>query len=104
MAVGMNSHPKQTVIFLRLSVLGLLGLENPDDPDIDQTPDVRRCVHEYHDVEWIAITPKGGGDEPESNGNIMPSGNSPPNLKCSESGSYLNLLRKPFGVSIIALH
>src|SRR5690349_8731858 len=47
-------------------------------------------------------SPRVDGMKPKSNGNIIPSGSRPPSMNRFVSGSYLNLLRLPFGVSMIA--
>src|SRR4029077_7901871 len=40
-------------------------LDDADDPDIHQAPDVRRSIQKDHDVEWIAVVSERGGDKTE---------------------------------------
>jgi hypothetical protein len=59
----MNGDSKQPVILFGFPVLRLFGVDNTDDPNLDQAPDVRGRVHKHHDIERIAVVCERRGNE-----------------------------------------
>src|SRR4051812_36321343 len=56
----------QAVVALALAVaLGLLGLDDADQPRRHNAPDKRRFVHQDEHVQRVAVLTAGGGDVPE---------------------------------------
>ena len=55
MIVRMNSHARKPVVPLRLSALSLLRLNNPDNPNLHQTSNMRRRIHQHHHVERVTV-------------------------------------------------
>jgi len=65
MTVGMYGDSDQAVILRGLAVLRLLGLNETDQADVQNAPDVRWFVHQHHDVDRIAIGSLGGRHKTE---------------------------------------
>ncbi len=63
--VGMNRDSDQAIVPDCLVIFCLLGFDHPDDPHPEDTTDMRRLVHQDHDVQRVAILPYRGRNEPE---------------------------------------
>jgi hypothetical protein len=56
------------VLFLGPSVLRLLGVDDTDNPDMDQAADMSGRIHQHHDVERVAASPRVYGINPKRMG------------------------------------
>jgi hypothetical protein len=65
----------------------LVGLDDTHEADVEETSDVGGFVHEYENVERVAVFARVEGMKPKSKGKSMPSGSKPPSLNKFDSGS-----------------
>ena len=87
MVIRVHGHSDEPVVTFGFSVFGLIRFDDSDQADLDEATDVRRSVHENHDIERSPSSPSVEGMKPKSNGNIIPWGRRPPNMNEFESGS-----------------
>src|SRR4051794_2001909 len=65
MAPRVRRDGDESVVPFGLAVLGLLGLDDPDEVRGHEAADEGRLIHQYEDVERVAVLTRGRGHEPE---------------------------------------
>jgi hypothetical protein len=64
----MNRHANQAIVPRAFAILNLIGFNHPNDPDIHQAANVRRLIHEHHDIQRVAVFGQRARDKTEIKG------------------------------------
>lgn len=83
----MDRYADQAVVYDSCVLVGLLRFNHSYKPDVYKTADMCGFVHKDQNIQRIAILTQGRWDETEIIKKSEPSGNRPPSLKISDSGS-----------------
>src|SRR4051812_31114063 len=85
MRAGMGCDRKQAVVGHPIpAILALLGLDHPDKPDGDHTPDRDGLIHEHQYIQRVAVLAQRGRDEAEIVRKRATSGMTPASLKAAQ--------------------
>jgi len=63
--IRVHGHSDEPVVTFGFSVFGLIRFDDSDQADLDEATDVRRSVHENHDIERVSVLAKRGRNEAE---------------------------------------
>ncbi len=102
--VGVDRNPDQPVVRKCLAIFRLPGFDYSDQADVQKTDDVSGSSINTMTSSGSPSSARVDGMKPKSWGKESPSARTPPRPNRRDAASYRNLLRRPFGVSMIALH
>jgi hypothetical protein len=84
--MGVQRDGEEAVVAHLLAVwFGLLRLDRPDEPRLDQATGGNAFVEQQEDIERVAILAE--GTKPKSKGKTAPAGSTPPRVKTASSPS-----------------
>src|SRR5690348_5394693 len=87
MLIGVDADAHQPVVRLRLALLRLLRPDDADQTHLDKQPACAGASINTRISRGSPSSARVDGIKPKSNGNIMPSGSRPANMKRLVSGS-----------------